>query len=177
MLIISPYTANALAPHASERAFVMFVQVNPPAGGLGPILIEGIKGAALGRRLGALARDNAFDPLLIGLFETAQPEQRAYEIKQKHDEDRLHDDWFEPTGTLLAFIQQTSQSALQELLALTHPGAMATAPVDIDAIATMLGVSIKTVRRMVDKKQIPCMRVGRLLRFVPADVIASLQRR
>lgn len=177
MLIVSPSTVNALAPHASGGAFVMFVQVNPPAGGLGPILIEGVKGAALGRRLGQLARDNAYDPLLIGLLETTQPEQAAYQIKTEHDEYRLHDDWFEPTGALLAFIQQTSQAALQTLLAQTHPGAMETAPIDIDAMAAMLNVSVKTIRRMVDKKQIPVLRAGRVLRFVPADVFASLQQR
>lgn len=175
MLIVSPSTANALAPYASERAFVMFVQVNPPKGGMGPILIEGVKGAALGRRLGQLARDNAFDPMLIGLLETTQPEQTAYQVKQDHDADRLHDDWFEPTARLLGLVQQ-AQLVLQELLAQTHPGAMETAPVDIDAIATMLGVSIKTVRRLVDKNQIPFLRVGSQLRFVPADVMASLQQ-
>jgi excisionase family DNA binding protein len=174
VLIVSPSTANAITPHASERAFVMFVQVNPP-GGVGPILIEGTKGAALGRRLGQLARDNAFDARLIGLYETTQPEQTAYQIRSQHDDDRVHDDWFEPTTALLAFIQQAAQQPLQELLAQTHPGAMEATPVDIDAIASLLGVSVKTIRRMVDKNQIPYLRAGRVLRFVPADVIASLQ--
>lgn len=174
MLIVSPSTANALAPHASERSYVMFVQVNPP-GGTGPILIEGVKGAALGRRLGQLAQDNAFEARLIGLYETPQPEQLAHQIRAQHDDDRLHDDWFESTNALIVFVQQHAQQPLLDLLAATHPGAMDTAPVDIDTIASLLGVSVKTIRRMVDKNQIPYLRAGRVLRFVPVDVVASLR--
>lgn len=174
MLIVSSSTAHALAPHATERSFVMFVQVNPPVG-VGPILIEGTKGALLGRRLGQLARDNAFEARLIGLFETLHPEREAYAIRAQYEHDRIHDDWFEPTHALLMWVQQMAQQPLQELLAQTHPGAMETAPVDIDTIAELLGVSVKTIRRMVDKNQIPYLRAGRMLRFVPADVIASLR--
>lgn len=177
MLIVSPSTASTLTPHASERAFVMFVQVNPPKGGVGPILIEGVKGHRLGGALGELARRNAFDPMLIGLLETAQPEQYAHAIKSQYDHDRLHDDWFEPSPSLLGYIQQNAQQALQELLAATHPGAFSQQPVGIDEIAAMLGVSVKTVRRMIDKQQIPYLRNGNgPYRFVPADVLGSVRR-
>lgn len=153
----------------------MFVQVNLPSGGLGPILIEGVKGSALGTRLGQLARFNAYDPLLIALLETSGPEnQSAHEIRQRFDDDRLHDDWFDPTPALLALVQQ-GQETLQQLLAQVQPGAVASTPVDIDTIARMLNVSVRTIRRMIDKNQIPVMRVGRQFRFIPGDVLAALQ--
>ena len=40
---------------------------------------------------------------------------------------------------------------------------------DLDAVAKRLGVSIKTVRRMVDRNELPAHRVGRLLRISEAD--------
>jgi excisionase family DNA binding protein len=36
---------------------------------------------------------------------------------------------------------------------------------------------VPTVRRLVKNGEIPHLRMGKALRFVPADVIASLERR
>jgi excisionase family DNA binding protein len=38
-------------------------------------------------------------------------------------------------------------------------------------------VSVPTVRRMIKQEVIPYLKFGRIYRFVPADVIASLARR
>jgi excisionase family DNA binding protein len=40
-----------------------------------------------------------------------------------------------------------------------------------------LGVSVPTVRRLVKAGEIPFLRLGKALRFVAADVLASLDRR
>ncbi len=176
MLLVSPTTANAIAPHAAERSWVMFVQVNPPVGGAGPIKIEGVAGKQLGERIAQLAADNAFDTVLIGLVPTEiRPHDHARAIAEQYADAHLHDGWFQPTPGLLAFIQHTGLDAIQELLARTHPGALSDSPVDIDTMASILGVSVVTVRRMVKAEQIPYLRVGLALRFVPADVIATLR--
>ena len=40
----------------------------------------------------------------------------------------------------------------------------------LDAVATRLDVSIKTVRRIIDRGELPVHRVGRLLRISEADL-------
>lgn len=154
----------------------MFVQVNPPTGGNGPILIDGVKGSQIAARLRQLAIDNAFEAMLIGLVETTQPDEYAAAIAEQYTA-VVHDRWFEPTADLLAFIQHAAQEPIQALLSQTHPGGLRDAPVDIDEMARQLGVSVPTIRRMIKANQIPYLRWGRMLRFVPVDVFATLQRR
>ncbi len=176
MLIVSPATAQALAPHAAERAWVMFVQANPPTGGNGPILIEGISGSKIASRLRQLSEDNAFETVLIGLIETTIPREHADAIAAEYGAP-LHDAWYEPTAALLAFVQHVGQPALQVLLEQTHPGALSESLVDTASIAEILGVSVQTIRRLVKAKTIPFVKWGQTYRFVPKDVIANLQRR
>lgn len=178
MLIVSPSTASALAPHAAERSWVMFVQVSSPNGDLGPIKIEGVRGSQLGVRLAVLARENAFDPRLIGLIASEQPAEHAAAIAEQYAGEHLHHDWYAPSASLLAFIQHVAQGPIQELLAIAHPGALSGESVSIDDIATILGVSVPTVRRMIKKNEIPYLRTGSgVYRFVPRDVVASLSHR
>jgi excisionase family DNA binding protein len=172
VLIVSPPTAHALAPHASGRSFVMFVQA--PIN-VGPILIEPVLGANIGRRLGELARDNAYEAMLIGLIETATPDEHAQQIAAQSEP--LHHRWYAPTGHLLVIIRDVGQTALQQLFGEVHPGALSEELVDIKEMASILSVSEPTVRRMVARGDIPCIRGSdRVLRFVPRDVIASMQR-
>lgn len=177
MLIVSPSTASALAPHAAEKSWVMFVQVNPPTGGQGPIKIEAVKGSLIGTRLATLARENAFEPMLIGLVESPTPESHARAIAEQYGAGQLHHDWYAPSADLLAFIQHVAQGPIQALLAVAHPGGLSEAHVDIEQLADILSVSIPTVRRMIKAEEIPYLKFGRIYRFVPADVIASLAHR
>jgi excisionase family DNA binding protein len=79
---------------------------------------------------------------------------------------------------LLDLIERVGQSAISELLAVTRPGGIAGDQVtDVEGIAKMLNVSVKTIRRLVDADAIPHMRVGKQLRFSVTDVIASFNRR
>jgi excisionase family DNA binding protein len=178
MLIVSPSTATALAPHAASKSWVMFIQANPPSSCAQPglILIEGAKGRDLAERIKQLSSTNAYEVLLIGLIESPTPGEMARTIGSQFSA-HLHDGWFEPTAGLLAYIAHVAQPGLALLLNQTHPGALSEKPVDIDEVAKMLNVSVPTVRRMIAANEIPFLRAGKAYRFVPSDVIASLRRR
>ncbi len=176
MIVIGSHTAQALSPHTAEHSWVMFVQIAPPAGIIGPIKIEGVRGSRVSKRLLAISEDNPYPAYLIGLVETPTPDEHAQAICEQHIASHLHDQWFEPTPGLLQFIQHVGQSALTSLLAATRPGGVPDGVVDIEGIAAMLGVSVPTVRRLVAGDSIPHFRVGRQLRFVVEDVLASMNR-
>jgi excisionase family DNA binding protein len=48
---------------------------------------------------------------------------------------------------------------------------------DVAGVASRLGVSEKTVRRMIDRAELPAHRVGRLLRVSEADLAEYLSGR
>jgi excisionase family DNA binding protein len=174
MIALSASTAAAIALHAAEGSWIVFLQIDPPGGGQGPIKIEGMKGSRLVERLTTIAEANPYPVYLIGLMPAfLEPVGQALAIGDAHQ--IIHDTWYQPTGDLIAFIQHVGQEALQPLLAQTHPGGLSEAPVDIETIAEMLSVSVPTVRRMVKANAIPYLRFGRIYRFVPSDVIASLK--
>ncbi len=45
---------------------------------------------------------------------------------------------------------------------------------DIDAVAEQLCTSVRHIRRLVQERRIPVVRVGRLVRFDPVDIDAWL---
>jgi excisionase family DNA binding protein len=47
----------------------------------------------------------------------------------------------------------------------------------IDELAEHLGVTVRHVRRLIAERRIPFLRVGRLIRFDPAEVTAWLDGR
>jgi excisionase family DNA binding protein len=47
---------------------------------------------------------------------------------------------------------------------------------DIAAVAEQLGTSVRHIRRLVQERRIPVVRVGRLVRFDPVDIDAWLDR-
>ena len=174
MLIVSPATTTALAPHAAQKSWVMFVQTNPPCTSPGLILIEGARGAELAQRIKQLSATNAYEVMLIGMIESPSPTEHAKTISEQYSA-HVHNSWYEPTASLLAFIAHVAQPTLSVLLAQMHPGALSETPVDINEIARILNISVPTIRRMIAKNQIPFIRAGRVYRFVPSDVIASLR--
>jgi excisionase family DNA binding protein len=44
-------------------------------------------------------------------------------------------------------------------------------------VADFLQVSQKTVRRLVARRRLPCVRFGRVLRFSPADLLRFVEAR
>lgn len=155
----------------------MFAQTRPPQNAVGPIWIEAVAGAQIDTRLAELIRFNAFDTFLVGLVETMAPEDAASAIREQYAGKSLHHYWYEPTADLIAYIQHVAQGPIKQLLEQTHPGALSQGTVGLEELAQILSVSESTIRRMVKADEIPYMRWGRVLRFVPADVIVSLQHR
>jgi excisionase family DNA binding protein len=153
----------------------MFVQAASPPVGFGPIKIEGVLGTQIADKLRDLSAKNAFDTYLIGLTPTTTPAELEQAIHLQFAEDVLHHDWFSPSPDLLTFIQIAGHDALQELLTQARPAVPAGA-VDVETIAKLLDVSVATVRRAVKAGEIPYFRMGKVLRFMPADVLASLER-
>ena len=152
-----------------------FVQIAPP-GVIGPIKIEGMRGSRVSDRLLTISEANPYPAYLIGLVETPTPDEHAQAIGEQHAASHIHSGWFEPTPALLQFIQHVGQSALSGLLGATRPGGVPDNVVDIEDIAAILGVSVPTVRRLIAADAIPHFRVGRQLRFVVEDVLASMNR-
>jgi len=173
MIALSSHTAAAIALHAAEGSWVMFVQL---VGVAGPVKIEPVLGRQLASRITQLVLDNPYELQLIGLLPSSDPDSDASEIANEFIAYQIHDGWFEPNGDLLAFIGEQAQSSISVLLAQTHPGGLSDAPVDIEQIASILDVSVPTVRRMVKAGEIPYLKFGRFYRFVPNDVLASLRR-
>lgn len=154
----------------------MFVQVAPP-NIVGPIKIEGVRGGKIGERLIEISVDNPYPAYLIGLLESQVPHEHARAVASQFVQVHMHDGWFHPVPELLDLIQRVGQTALVQLLAITRPGGIEDERVvDIEGIASILNVSIKTVRRLVDADAIPHLRVGKQLRFVVSDVLASVNR-
>lgn len=153
----------------------MFVQIAPPVGS-GPIKIEGVRGAKIGERLLSISVENPYPSYLIGLIESASPHQQAHAIATQFAAQHMHDGWFEPIAPLLQLVQEFGQAALGELLAQTRPGAVDGQVVDVESIAALLNISVRTVRRLVENDAIPHLRVGKQLRFVVADVIAAMNQ-
>jgi excisionase family DNA binding protein len=155
----------------------MFLQVNSPCGGLGPIKIEGVRGSQISSRLREIAREVPYETFIIGLTPTPNPTELEQLIHAQFASALLHDDWFTSTIDLIAFIQHTGQEALQTLLAQTRPGGIPEGAVDIETLAEFLGVSVPTIRRAVKAREIPFYKVGKAYRFDVASVLASLERR
>lgn len=173
MIRISPSTAAAIALHAATSSWVVFVQVRPPAGEC-PIKIEAIAGTQLLPRMRSFETDNPFDVFLIGLIATPIPQDIVAELAQLHADQALHDGWYQPSANLLSFIEEAATPALSLLLGQTHPAGLEDAAVDIQTMAQLLDVSVPTIRRMIAAKTIPYLRWGKIYRFVPDDVFASL---
>lgn len=176
MIILSPNTATTLAPLASHQAWVMLIQVSPPVGA-GPVKIEAVDGTQIVGRLKTISSENAYETFVIGLVPTDDAAALEGALHAQFTAAHLHHDWFLPIPELLAYAQSDGQEALEELLAQTKPGGLPDHAVDVTTMAGLLGVSVPTVRRLVKAGEIPHLRMGKALRFIPADVIASLEQR
>jgi excisionase family DNA binding protein len=176
MMILNPTTAAAVVLHASDGVWIMFLQSTAPCDPYGPIMIESTMRERLAARLTDLNEDNAYGLRLIGLMPVNDP-KNVDTVLEAFDAYRLHDAWFAPNAELLAFIAENAQDAISLLLAQTRPGALPDAPIMINEMADILGVSVPTVRRMIKLEEIPFLKFGRVYRFIAADVLASLERR
>lgn len=175
MLIARHPIAAAITPHASGRSWVVFLQTALPDGVPSPIKIAAMKGSDIGDELRRISAANAYSVQIIGLIPSDQPDQQATAIAQKFGE-HLHDGWYAPRVDLIAYIQHHGKAALQELLARTHPAAIADQLVGVKELARILQCAEITVRRMYQSGEIPFVRAGDKYLFNPAEVIAALRR-
>ena len=121
---------------------------------------------------GELKRRNAYEVYLMGMIPIELP-GHLESIQSSYV--ATHDDWFEPSSELVSYIYNGPRAELQTLIAdKLHPGTLDDSTVDITEIARLLNVSVQTVRRLVNRGQIPVMRLGRTLRFTPRDVMTAL---
>ena len=178
MLIAHHTTASAITPHARDRSWVVFLWTALPANIASPIKIAPMKGADISKELRKIAAANAYDVQIIGLIPSADPDVHAKAIGEQYAGEHLHNGWYLPSAGLLAFIQHHASVELANLLAQVHPGVITKDVVDIAEMARLLDVSIPTIRRMAQAGEIPYLRwgKGKIYRFVPSDVIASLQQ-
>ncbi len=170
MFVLSPQAATSLATSTQGQGFVVFAQLTS---GARPIKIEGTR--ALAMRLRALDDDCPYEICLIGLIRTEDPAGDATLLHEQFASTHMKGDWFTPNRALTDLVAETALPALQELLEQFQPTSDDGSMLTVEELAEQLGISVPTVRRMVKSNQLPHVRIGRQIRFVPEDILASLR--
>lgn len=165
-----------------SRGVVYFVE----AVGLGLIKIGATRDLA--QRFATLTSENAGSVRLVGVVYHRDPAAYADQLRRRFAAMRDHGDWFRPWAPLRAFVDVVAPSVPD---APRPPSPAAAAPaafaafafeapqplLDAAALAAHLRVSIVTVRRLVRARQLPCVRVGRQLRFDVREPVIAARRR
>ena len=166
------------------RGVVYFVE----AVGLGLIKIGATRDLA--QRFATLTSENAGPVRLVGAVHHRDPVAYADQLRRRFAAMCDHGDWFRPWAPLRAFVDAVAPSVLDAPRPLA-PAAVAPAAVapaaftfdtpqpllDAAALAAHLQISIVTVRRLVRARQLPCVRVGRQLRFDVCEPVIAARRR
>lgn len=172
MLVLSPQTASSLGTTARSRGAVIFVQALTLGGAL--IRIDATHDPA--STLNEIDRLSPIEISLVGWIPHDNPRVLANAIMEQHKDARARGDWFTATIDLSRYILHVAQPPLAELLANLPAHSHPDGTVSIEEMAQIAGVSVSTLRRQIEKGQIPVLRFGRRMRFLPADVIASVRR-
>lgn len=142
--------------------------------GMSPIKIEASSDPAATLR--EIDRNCPVETFLVGWMPNEMPRRLVSALAEQYKSSHIRGDWYAPAVELMNYIQHVAQPPLAQLLATlpghSHPEGM----VSIEEMAQLANVSVSTIRRMVKAGEIPVLRFGRALRFLPADVIASIQR-
>jgi excisionase family DNA binding protein len=150
----------------------------------GPGLIKIGATRDLTQRLATLTSENAVPVRLVGALAHRDAPAYADQLRRRFAAMCDHGDWFRPWAPLRAFlgglaaaVPATPSSprpmAADEAFPFDAPPALLDAP----ALAAHLRVSTVTVRRWVRARQLPCIRVGRQLRFDVRDPVIAARRR
>ncbi|MCI0641044.1 MAG: helix-turn-helix domain-containing protein [Gemmataceae bacterium] len=84
----------------------------------------------------------------------------------------------EVTGEeLQPIIERVVAETLRQLGVKARPAQDDAQALDSKAAAKRIGVSERTLRRLTDDGEIRCARIGRLVRYTPADLDAYVQTR
>ena len=142
-------------------------------------------------RFSSLCSDNACALKILGVMPRADAtaaRAAEAELHERFAAYQHHSEWFYPREPLLRYITEnvvtveqyndtlaaktrTDEATLDEwFMTQAAPQALLT----LDEVAELLGVQPITVRRQVEKRLLPCIRVGaKLLRFDRRDVLQS----
>jgi excisionase family DNA binding protein len=140
-----------------------------------------------GARFAALCSYNACDLTVLGIIRAPQPSQLERVLHARFAVCRHHGEWFKPKRELLRYIEKHATAPKTPYMPIATPQQWSldallapdqeTTPVDevltIRDVAKLLHVQLVTVRRYVDRRLIPCVRVGRQLRFTRQEVLQS----
>lgn len=137
------------------------------------VLIEGTKHAP--ERLRALADNNSGETKWVGMLRVEDPTKAEAELHTRFASTRARGRWFQQSPELVALIASQGQAALRELLGDLRPHSHPEGTITVEEIAAHLNVSVPTIRRMVKAGKVPYLRAGNQLRFLAADVVATLQ--
>ena len=166
MQILTFQTTRTIDHAPAGVGVVYFVQCRPTEETIGPIRIGATR--QFQAHLQQLVDLNPFPLYLMGSMVSAEPEKAKQTIQEQFASARTRGDWFRPVEELMTFVRTKTQRPLTP--------AAPSVPMDhllsVDDVARILGVSVPTVRRFVAAGQIPCVRVGRQLRFSPKDIVA-----
>lgn len=135
----------------------------------------------LQQRLATLTSENACKLKLLGVIAHRNPTSFASELKTRFSTLCAHDDWFRLRAALRAFVdralpsvkaQRSVEPEIQHFMFDTPAPPL----LNVYDVAAYLGISAVTVRRLVRKRQLACVRVGRQLRFDIRDPSISARR-
>lgn len=82
----------------------------------------------------------------------------------------------EPQGIRTSAMDSSSATALSSTRAVSRPSVLEPL-LTIGEVAALLRVSGKTVQRLVATRRMPCVRIGRRVRFLSADVFRFVAAR
>lgn len=166
MQILTFQTTRTIDHAPAGVGVVYFVQCRPTDETIGPIRIGATRN--LQAHLQQLVDLNPFPLYFMGSMMSAEPEKAKQMIQEQFATARTRGDWFRPTDELITFIRTKSQRPLTP----PTPQVPTDRLLSVEDVARILGVSVPTIRRFVAAGQIPCVRIGRQLRFAPGDITA-----
>ena len=153
----------------------------------GPGLIKIGATRDLAQRLATLTSENAVPVRLVGALPHRDAPAYADQLRRRFAAMCDHGDWFRPWAPLRVFLGGLASATPATPVAPCAAGPAAAdggfpfdAPMpllDAADLAAHLRVSIVTVRRLVRARQLPCVRVGRQLRFDVRDPAIAARRR
>jgi excisionase family DNA binding protein len=174
MFVLTYQTTKTLSEVVPETGIVSFVENRVSNDLIGYIQITAPKNFPW--YANQLVEHNPFLTILLGYIESPEPEKVERELRTRFGAVHHRGTWYRPSFELLDFIRSNTKRAVSPEVKsgqLTMPADAKL--LDIDELATYLGISVPTVRRAVADGKIPVTRTGRLLRFYLPDVLTAIR--
>jgi excisionase family DNA binding protein len=169
--------------HLDSIPLVYFVQV----ANAGPIQIGASHNTA--KRIASLQRAAPYDLVLLGVIPCDSPRTLARRLQRKFRTLKLRNNWFVPDDVLVQYIEESAKDPEEirrpepdeddvdprlakffRLPEYREPRPLLT----LEELARDLRVSKATLSRYVHAGVLPCLRIGRQIRFHPQALYAHL---